>query len=83
MIRSRAKFSKDEQDTEMLKDRWHTAHDVCSLAACNIAFEDCKEEDAYDLGATPPFLQNIESSFDDNHKYRGGLADYWNVYLGR
>ena len=57
IIRSRAKFSKDEQDTEMLKDRWHTAHDVCSLAACNIAFEDCKEEGAYDLGATPPFYR--------------------------
>lgn len=34
----------------MLKELWQTAHDICSLAACNIAFEDCKEEDGYDLG---------------------------------
>jgi len=26
------------------------AHDICSIAACNIAFEDCKEEEGYDLG---------------------------------
>ena len=50
VLRTRASFSKDDNEKELLEDRWQTAHDLCSVAACNIAFEDCKEEDGYDLG---------------------------------
>ena len=35
-----------------MKARWQAAHGIASLAACNTAFEDCKEEDRYDLSAT-------------------------------
>jgi hypothetical protein len=48
--RARSLHAKDEKESEMLKELWQTAHDICSLAACNMAFEDCKEEDGYDLG---------------------------------
>jgi hypothetical protein len=34
------------------------AHDICSIAACNIAFEDCKEGEAYDLGEILDYNQS-------------------------
>ncbi|KAF9535274.1 hypothetical protein CPB83DRAFT_841502 [Crepidotus variabilis] len=49
VYRSRSKHATDISDKEGLEDRWRTAHDICSLAACNIAFEDCKEDGGYDL----------------------------------
>jgi hypothetical protein len=51
-------LSQDEQEKEILKDRWSTAHDICSIGACNIAFGDCKEEEGYDLGETLPDNKN-------------------------
>ncbi|KAJ7709826.1 hypothetical protein B0H17DRAFT_1029380 [Mycena rosella] len=38
-------------EREILTARWQTAHDMCSLASCNAAFEDCKDGDAFDLDA--------------------------------
>ncbi len=37
-------------DKELLTERGKTAHDICSVAALNWAFEDCRDGDAYDLG---------------------------------
>lgn len=33
----------------MLNERWQTAHDLCSLAASNVAFSTCNRGDVYDL----------------------------------
>ncbi|KAF7338233.1 hypothetical protein MVEN_02048500 [Mycena venus] len=41
--------SKPER--EILEARWQTALDMCSLASCNTAFEDCKDDDGFDLDA--------------------------------
>ncbi|KAJ3517171.1 hypothetical protein NLJ89_g668 [Agrocybe chaxingu] len=51
VYRTRAQAAKNEQEAEMLRDRWQTALDVCSIAACNTAFDDCKEDGGYDLDA--------------------------------
>ncbi|KAF9484725.1 hypothetical protein BDN70DRAFT_872266 [Pholiota conissans] len=51
VYRAQSLHAKDEKESTILKDLWQTAHDICSLAACNIAFEDCKEEEGYDLDA--------------------------------
>ncbi|KAF8965263.1 hypothetical protein BDZ97DRAFT_1918412 [Flammula alnicola] len=48
---ARSFLTTDEKKAGNLQDRWQTARDICSLAACNIAFEDCKEDDGYDLEA--------------------------------
>lgn len=48
--RTRAAQTIKEHDRDLLTARWKFAHDMCSLAACNQAFESCKKEDTYDLG---------------------------------
>ena len=48
--RARSILSKDEKEVEVLKERWQTGHDICSIAGCNIALEDCKEGSGYDYG---------------------------------
>ena len=49
-LRSRALSSKDETEADVLRDRWETAHNICSLITLKLAFEDCKEGGKYDLG---------------------------------
>jgi len=49
-LRSRALNSKDETEADLLRDRWETAHNICSLITLKLAFEDCKEGSKYDLG---------------------------------
>ncbi|CAA7271639.1 unnamed protein product [Cyclocybe aegerita] len=51
VYRTQAQATKNEEEAKMLRDRWQTALDVCSIAACNTAFEDCKEDGGYDLDA--------------------------------
>ncbi|TFK42513.1 hypothetical protein BDQ12DRAFT_676334 [Crucibulum laeve] len=51
IYRSRAQHSKDDSDREVLTARWQTAHDICSLMAGNMAFEDCHEGEGYDVSA--------------------------------
>ena len=41
--------SKVEIEAELLQTRWQMAHDLCSLVACNIMFQDCREGEGYDL----------------------------------
>ena len=50
IYRARSLYTKDEAEAEVLKELWQTAHDICSLAACNFAFDGCKDNDEYDLG---------------------------------
>ncbi|KAJ7172400.1 hypothetical protein C8R46DRAFT_147163 [Mycena filopes] len=47
----RAQKVGSEVEREILEARWQTALDMCSIAACNAAFEDCKEDDGFDLDA--------------------------------
>ncbi|KAJ7430710.1 hypothetical protein B0H11DRAFT_2134605 [Mycena galericulata] len=49
--RMRALKVDSEAEREILEARWQTALDICSLASCNAAFEDCKDGDAFDLDA--------------------------------
>ncbi|KAJ7774497.1 hypothetical protein DFH07DRAFT_732775 [Mycena maculata] len=49
--RMRAVKVDSETEREILEARWQTALDMCSLASCNAAFEDCKDGDAFDLDA--------------------------------
>ncbi|KAJ7449889.1 hypothetical protein FB451DRAFT_1052547, partial [Mycena latifolia] len=49
--RMRALKVDSEMEREILEARWQTALDMCSLASCNAAFEDCKDGDAFDLDA--------------------------------
>ncbi|KAF8163366.1 hypothetical protein B0H34DRAFT_650242 [Crassisporium funariophilum] len=49
VYKMKASLSKDDLEIADFNNRWHTAHDVCSIAACNIGFEDCKEGETYDL----------------------------------
>ncbi|KAH0583791.1 hypothetical protein H2248_009394 [Termitomyces sp. 'cryptogamus'] len=51
IYRKRAMAAKGSTSTEDLTARWKTAHELCSLVACNQAFDDCKEGDTYDLDA--------------------------------
>ncbi|KAF4615030.1 hypothetical protein D9613_003116 [Agrocybe pediades] len=46
-----ASKAKKGPDAENLECRWQTAHDICSIAACNIAFDGCSEKIGYDLDA--------------------------------
>jgi len=47
-----AKFRQARKDDkERLPARLQTARDLCSMAACISAFEDCKDDDKYDLEA--------------------------------
>ncbi len=47
--RNRSRRAKDQSEKETLDARWQSAHDLCSLAACNAAFEDCRDADGPDL----------------------------------
>lgn len=55
MGRKRAALTKEPEVKEKLTEKWHTAHDICSVAACNMVFGNCTDGDMFDLG-TPPFL---------------------------
>lgn len=48
----RAKLCVDEREKERLERGWMAIHDLCSLSACNRAFDDCREggEEEYDRG---------------------------------
>ncbi|EKM55338.1 uncharacterized protein PHACADRAFT_255893 [Phanerochaete carnosa HHB-10118-sp] len=48
---ARSRTEDDETSKRALTARWRTAHDMCSVAAFNSAFEDCKDGDNYDLEA--------------------------------
>lgn len=48
--RARSLSATNDIVKENLAARWEVAHDICSLIACNQAFEDCKEGGTYDLG---------------------------------
>lgn len=48
--RARSRTEEDETSKRALAARWKTAHDMCSVAALNSAFEDCRDGDGYDLG---------------------------------
>ncbi|KAF9454558.1 hypothetical protein P691DRAFT_770453 [Macrolepiota fuliginosa MF-IS2] len=50
VYRKRASLAKD-QLKERLTTKWHTAHDICSIAACNMVFGNCADGDTYDLDA--------------------------------
>ncbi|KAJ7685260.1 hypothetical protein DFH06DRAFT_970910 [Mycena polygramma] len=49
--RVRALRFGSEMERETLEARAQTALDMCSLASCNAAFEDCKDGDGFDLDA--------------------------------
>lgn len=49
LYRGRARYSQGP-DKYSIEAQWKTAHDICSIEALNIAFEDCREGDSYDLG---------------------------------
>ncbi|KAJ7940556.1 hypothetical protein B0H13DRAFT_1938690 [Mycena leptocephala] len=49
--RMRALRVDSETEREILEARWQTALDICALASCNAAFEDCKDGDGFDLDA--------------------------------
>ncbi|RDB21136.1 hypothetical protein Hypma_011673 [Hypsizygus marmoreus] len=51
VYRHRATNVTDNKEKDLLTARWKIAHDICSLAACNRAFEDCQDGDTYDLDA--------------------------------
>jgi hypothetical protein len=48
--RARSLWATKDIVKESLTARWEVAHDICSVAACNQAFEDCQEGKTYDLG---------------------------------
>jgi len=50
VARKRAEWTKDPQLKELLTAKWRTAHDLCSVVACNMVFNNCAERDSYDLG---------------------------------
>lgn len=52
----RAELAKDAEVKEQLATKWHTAHDMCSIAACNMFFGDCADGDTYDLGMLPVLI---------------------------
>lgn len=56
--REKALHAGKDADQQSLTARWQTAHSICSLAACSMAFEGCKEGETYDLG-------------ESSHQYRG------------
>ena len=55
---SRSRTKARQAGGELLKElngRWQTGHDLCTISAYNSAFEDCREDDAYDLGKRQDF----------------------------
>ncbi|KXN86898.1 hypothetical protein AN958_09493 [Leucoagaricus sp. SymC.cos] len=51
VYRKRAMLAKDPELKEQLATKWRTAHDMCSVAACNMVFGNCADGDTYDLDA--------------------------------
>lgn len=51
IYRLRAITLQNDDERNTLNARWQAAHDMCSIAACNIAFEDCREGETYGLDA--------------------------------
>lgn len=47
--RDRAKRTDSEAEKETFAEFGKTVHDITSVASLNSAFEDCREDDAYDL----------------------------------
>ena len=47
--RDRAKRADSEAEKETFAEFGKTVHDITSVASLNSAFEDCREDDAYDL----------------------------------
>jgi len=72
---------RSNSETEILTARWQTAHEMCSLVACNMAFEDCQEGDAYDLGekSTTPDELLFLNFFWKTQKQYGNL---WHCPVG-
>lgn len=50
--RARARRTKNDDEKEKYLTLARNALNVCSVAACLAAFEDCKDGDGYDLGAS-------------------------------
>ncbi|KAF9246326.1 hypothetical protein BU15DRAFT_39687 [Melanogaster broomeanus] len=48
---AKARQTAEGDEKEHLSSLWRNAHDMCSVAACLTAFEDCKESEGYDLDA--------------------------------
>jgi len=48
---AKARHARKDNDKNKFLARRDTVHDMCSMAACNTAFEDCKEGSGYDLEA--------------------------------
>jgi hypothetical protein len=55
--RARARQTKDDDEKERCLTLARNALNVCSVAACLAAFEDCKEGDGYDLGVSVALLR--------------------------
>ncbi|KIK96331.1 hypothetical protein PAXRUDRAFT_10898 [Paxillus rubicundulus Ve08.2h10] len=49
LYRARAQQTADEDEKQHLSSLWRNAHDMCSVAACLAAFQDCEEAEGYDL----------------------------------
>ncbi|KIJ69307.1 hypothetical protein HYDPIDRAFT_185128 [Hydnomerulius pinastri MD-312] len=51
IYRTRARQTTNDDEKERLSSLWKNVHDICSIAACLAAFEDCREPEGYDLEA--------------------------------
>ncbi|KAI6036281.1 hypothetical protein BKA83DRAFT_4160694 [Pisolithus microcarpus] len=49
VYKARAASTTDENVKEHLTSLWKNAHNICSVASTLSAFEDCKDEEGYDL----------------------------------
>ncbi|KAJ7632699.1 hypothetical protein FB45DRAFT_866294 [Roridomyces roridus] len=49
--RMRARNIASATEREVLEARWQTALDICSLASCNAAFDECRENGGFELDA--------------------------------
>ena len=57
LFSARSKTTTSEAEKDALTEQWRTAHDLCSVAALDSAFEDCRDDDmTYDLGSWSIFL---------------------------
>ncbi|KAH7922096.1 hypothetical protein BV22DRAFT_1095214 [Leucogyrophana mollusca] len=51
IYRTKARQTEDEDDQRHFTALWQNAHDMCSIAAYMRAFEECRDDDGYDLDA--------------------------------
>ncbi|KAK7054787.1 pseudouridine synthase pus4 [Paramarasmius palmivorus] len=49
--RLKASRPTHEREREDADARWQAAHDICSLVACNLIFDECREGDAFNTDA--------------------------------